>query len=248
MAGLASGLVWAQGGAATVALPAYDVVSIKVNKSGSGSWGIDSGEGHFTATNVSLKNLLQTAYGVKEDLIFGLSGPVESARFDVIAKIVDPDREALKKLTETQERAMLMPFLLDRFGLKTHTETKILPVYELVVLAGGPKFQPSPPDPAHSRGGGTSTRRGMLTAHDISMVVLASALTGQIHRTVIDKTGLLGNYDLGLKWSPDDPTEAQSEFPSIFTAIQEQLGLKLQGAKGPVTTLVVDHAEMPSAN
>ena len=74
-------------------------------------------------------------------------------------------------------------------------------------------------------------------------------LTDVLHRTVIDKTGLTGNYDLALKWSPDDsPSEETDSDPSIFTAVQEQLGLKLQPAKGPVDTLVIDHVEMPTPN
>ena len=88
-----------------------------------------------------------------------------------------------------------------------------------------------------------------LTAHDIPMASLASTLEGQVHRTVIDKTGLTGSYDFTLKWSPDDGSTAQTDAaPYIFTALQEQLGLKLQPAKGPVETLIVDHAEMPSEN
>jgi uncharacterized protein (TIGR03435 family) len=131
--------------------------------------------------------------------------------------------------------------------LKAHTETKILPVYELVVIKGGPKFKQSAGDSTGSRG--TSIHNRELTAHDIPMRSFASTLEGQVHRTVIDKTGLEGSYDLTLKWSPDDATSTQTDSaPIIFTALQEQLGLKLQAAKGPVETLVVDHAEMPSEN
>ena len=235
---------------ASAKLPAYDVVSIKLNKSGSGSTDIDTNDNRYFAKNVSLKDLLENAYGIKKDLISGVTGPVASARFDVEAKIVDRDPDALKKLTGRQYGEMLLPFLVERFQLKAHTETKILPVYELVVIKDGPKFKQSEDD---TRGSGTSIHGdhngSELTAHNLSMAGLASSLTNQVHRTVIDKTGLAGKYDLGMKWSNDDGAAgADSAVPSIFTALHEQLGLKLQASKGPVETLVVDSVEMPSEN
>jgi uncharacterized protein (TIGR03435 family) len=238
------------GGIATK-LPAYDVVSIKPNKSGSGSLDVESNATSYSARNISLKQLLQNAYDIKEDLISGVPGPIASARFDIEAKIVEPNLDALKKLSEQQQRSMLLPFLAERFQLKAHTEIKTLPVYELVVIQNGPKFKQSPND--SERGGGTSVSRHgnliELTVHDRPMASLASTLAGQVHRTVIDKTGLMGDYDLALKWSPDDSSGAETDVvPSIFTGLQEQLGLKLQPAKGPVETLVVDHVEMPSEN
>jgi uncharacterized protein (TIGR03435 family) len=227
--------------------PAYDVVSIKPNKSGSRSLDIDTSNNTYSATNISLKKLLEDAYGIKEDLISGVSGPIGSARFDIEAKIVEPDPDALRKLSARQQGAMLLPFLAERFQLKAHTETKTLPVFELIVIKGGPKFKQSAGDNTGSRG--TSIHNRELTANNIPMRSLASTLEGQVHRTVIDKTGLAGSYDLTLKWSPeDDPNPQTDSPPSIFTALQEQLGLKLQPAKGPVETLVVDHAEMPSEN
>ncbi len=243
---------------AAAPLPAYDVVSIKPNKSGSGGWGINSNDSDYAATNVSIKTLLENAYDIKENLISGVSGPISSARFDVHAKIVDPDLQALKKLTNQQRRSMLLPFLEERFHLKAHIEMKTLSVFELTVTNDGPKFKPSV-DSEH--GGGTSVQndnnKAKLTAHAVSMVSFASTLTNQAHRTVIDKTGLTGLYDLALQWSPQDaPTQSSPDGsslqtdsgPSIFTALQEQLGLKLKPSKGPVETLVVDHVEMPSPN
>lgn len=231
---------------------AYDIITIKPNQSASGNVEIDTEDDHFTATNVSLKTLLENVYGIKQDLISGIPGPLDSARFDIQAKISDPDPIALKKMTPEQERLKLLPLLTERFQLKTHTETKILPIYELVVIPGGPKFKPSG-DQTKTGDGSTSIQgsrtRGKLTAQDIPMISLAKSLAGQVHRTVIDKTGLTGNFDLALQWSNDESTEAGAESdPTIFTAVQEQLGLKLQPAKGPVETLVVDHAAMPSEN
>ncbi len=239
------------GSAATV-VPAYDVMTIRPNKTSSGSVDIDTDDDRYSATNVSLKQLLENAYDIKQDLISGIPGPLDSVRFDIEAKISEPDHDALKKLTPEQERQQILPLLTERFQLKVHTETKTLPVYELVLITGGPKFKPSA-DQTKTGGGSMSVHGGRtltsLTAHDIPMTSLAKTLAGAVHRTIIDKTGLKGNFDLSLQWSNDEnPDSGAEQAPSIFTAIQEQLGLKLQPAKGPVDTLVVDHAAMPSEN
>ncbi len=243
-------------------VPAFDVVSIKPNKSSSGNNNSTSFSSEsFSATNVSVKMLLEDAYDVKQDLIYGLPGWASSDRFDINAKIVEPDLELLKKLTPKQAEGMLQAILVDRFQLKVHTETKTLPVYEMVVVKDGPKFKASAPEGSPedkspngvARGAMTvqsSVQNTELTGHAIPLASLANMLTDQLHRTVIDKTGLTGQYDLLLKWTADDGTDASSDSstPSIFTALQEQLGLKLQSAKGPVDTLVVDRVELPSEN
>jgi uncharacterized protein (TIGR03435 family) len=232
-------------------LPEYDVVSIKPNKSGSGSVDVESNIDRYAATNISLKGLLEDAYGIKKDLISGVQGPIESARFDVVAKIVEPDAAVIRKLTDRQRQSMLRPFLFERFQLKAHTEIKVLPVYDLVVVQSGPKFKQAAEDSKHDSGTSvhSSNRDTELTAHGIPMTSLASTLTGQVHRTVIDKTGLAGNYDLTMRWTSDNIVSAETDSgPSIFTALQEQLGLRLKPAKGPVETLVVDHVDMPSEN
>jgi uncharacterized protein (TIGR03435 family) len=248
---------WGQGNApvpvdgAAVKLPVYDVVSIKLNKTGSDSVSIHTTNDRYSGTNVSVKGLLQDAYDIKEDLISGVPGPVDSARFDVEAKIVEPDPAVVKKLTGPQRRAMVLPFLVERFQLKAHTEVKVLPVYELVVVQGGPKFKPPADDKKHGQHMSISSNNGSreMNAEGVPMKDLASTLTNQVHRTVIDKTGLVGSYDLAMKWSSEDDVEAEAAaVPGIFTALPEQLGLKLQPAKGPVDTLVVDHVEMPSEN
>jgi len=243
----------AQADSTAVKLPVYDIVSIKPAKPGSVGSGFRWDKDTFSATNVSLKYLVSMAYDIKPELISGVTGPVDSARFDVIAKMLDPNPDVLKKLSNKQRQSMLLPFLEERFQMKAHTETRILPVYDMVTTKDGPKFKPSPdaakPSPGWSAGNGT------FAAHDLSMTTVASVLTDLVHRTVIDKTGLTGNYSFDLKWTPDDaPAPSASanpstdSGPSIFTALQEQLGLKLKPAKGPVETLVVDHVAMPSEN
>lgn len=239
-----------EGAASNAKLPAYDAVVIKPNNSGSGSSRISSNMDLYNATNVSLKMLLQDAYDVKADMITGVPKPMESARFDIQAKVVDPDLDVLKKLDSDQRRAMRRAILLERFQLKVHTDVKTLPVYKMSVMKGGPKFKES-----SSTGSGSSTHThnipgGIeLNARNVTMASFASTLYSEVHRTVTDKTSLSGKYDLDMKWTPDDqPATDTDAGPSIFTALQEQLGLKLQSAKGPVQTLVVDHIEMPSAN
>jgi len=127
-------LTRAQTTAPTVPTPAYDVVSIVPNKAGDTSGtGIESHEATFTATNADLTNLLINAFDIKPDLIFGLPSWAGSTRWNLQAKIIDPDLLALKKLTDDQRRSMLAQVLADRFHLRAHTETKRLPVYTLVV-------------------------------------------------------------------------------------------------------------------
>lgn len=236
---------------AAVKLPAYDVVVIKPNKSGSGSLDIEENVDTYNAKNVTVKNLLEEAYGIRKDLIFGVPGQIDSAHFDVTAKIVEPDAAAIKKLTGRQRGSMMLPVLTERFQLKAHIETRILPIFELVVMPSGPKFKHSANQMSNSTGTSINgTDRGVqLTAQNISMGSLASSLEGQVHRPVIDKTGLAGNYDVAMKWASDRvPSSETNSGPSLFTALQEQLGLKLKPSKGPVDTLVVDHVEMPSEN
>jgi uncharacterized protein (TIGR03435 family) len=230
--------------------PAYDVFTVKLNKSGSGSSGSDSGGDTFTATNITMKQLLGQAFDIRQELIFGVPSTIDSARFDIQAKVVDPDLDAIHKLNGKQQGAMLLPLLVECFHLETHTEIKALPVYELIVVPGGPKFKLAASD-AHGSGTHVNGRNDHtdITANNLSMMLFADILSRQVQRTVIDKTGLAGSYDLTLQFSREDNRDADVDSaPSIFTALPEQLGLKLQPAKGPVETLVVDHVEMPSEN
>jgi uncharacterized protein (TIGR03435 family) len=245
-------------------LPIFEVAAIKQNKSGSGSSDSDTRNGRFTATNVSLKNLMQyEAYGIPGSRI--LDGPkwLDSTRFDIEAKTDDSETDRLRTLPSNQRvletQAMFQRLLADRFKLTVHWETRELPVYALVVARKGSKLQPAK-DP--SSGSGTSsnnTRSGaQFTASAVTMPELAEGLTQELSRElgrdIIDKTQIEGRYDLTLKWTPDVGGASESAASSadagasIFTAVQEQLGLKLESAKAPVRVLVIDHAEMPSEN
>jgi uncharacterized protein (TIGR03435 family) len=230
---------------------AYDVVSIHQNKTESGDTDITLGHNRFSATNVTFKQLLEVAYNIREDMISGISGPVESARFDVEAKVLPPDSDVNPQISDKQLCAMFVPLLVNRFQLKSHIEVKTLPVYELSLLKGPTKFKPSASQDPHDFSINLNGHDNdmALTAKVVSMPGLADALADRVHRIVLDKTGLAGQYDVDLKWSPDDVVDADpTKAISIFTALQEQLGLKLQSTHGPVNTLVIDHVEMPSAN
>jgi uncharacterized protein (TIGR03435 family) len=259
---------------ADVKVPAFDVVSVKPNKSAGGMIRVMAKPDGYSASNVSLKMLIQFAYGIREDLISGAPSWGDSARFDIDAKVAGSDVEALKKLSPEQRRLVLQPLLADRFKLKIHTETKQLPVYEIILAKGGSKLKEATAGDTYAngiKGPDGAGREGMmrfgpgqLTAQAVPMTSLANMLSQQLHRTVIDKTGLTGKYDLELNWTPDQGADPmfkgadssqqradpppESSGPSIFTAVQEQLGLKLQSAKGPVETIVIDHVEMPSEN
>ena len=235
-------------------LAPYDVSSVKQHNPADESpnqqsFGMGIHDTVFSATNVPLKNIIEFAYDVKEDQISGLSGPVDSAHFDIEAKVLAPDGGTPPKLTDTQLQAMLIPLLADRFHLTAHIETKTMSVYELVAAHGGPKFTLSQTE---GWGGGGFSAGGNTRSFNIkggSMADLASTLSDQVHRKVIDKTDLTGRADITLKWTDDVAAQqGEANVVSIFTAVEEQLGLKLQPAKGPVDTLVIDHAEMPSAN
>jgi uncharacterized protein (TIGR03435 family) len=241
--------------AASTALPVYDIVSIKPNKTGSGNVSVDSGDGNYIASNVSLKMLIIDAYSIKESQVFNLPKWGNDARFDIKAKVLQPDKKALEALTGEQDGAMLQPMLSDRFHLTFHHELKNLPVYELVVVKTGAKFKETTAAETASedgvngvRAGGTSIHNRDLVATGVSMASFAATMSSQLHRIVVDKTGLKGNYNLTLQWAPDDgaPQAPDATLPSIFTALQEQLGLKLQAGKADVEGFIIDHAEIPS--
>ena len=227
-------------------LPKYDVSTVRPNNSGSTDIHINVDGAVFEMGNTTIRRLLQLAYDIRPDLISGLPPWAESERFDIKAKVIDADPETLKSLTNDQVRVMARRLIMDRFHLETHTDTKITPVYDLVVAKSGVKFKPSSQagedDLMHMHG-------MQVTASNLHMKALANYLSRQTDRVVVDKTGLPARYDLTLKWSPDlAQAEHGDDAPPLFTALQDQLGLKLQPSRGPVPTLVIDHIERPKDN
>jgi uncharacterized protein (TIGR03435 family) len=192
--------------------------------------------GKFSALTAPLKSLVCFAYQLRDHQVTGGPAWVETEPFDVSAKT---DGVA----GYDQIRGMVQALLADRFQLKFHRETREQPIYSLVLAKNGPKLQG-----VQSAGRGVGIgARGRLNGNGSDMATLASALSGMLGRSVVDRTGLKQFYDFAVTWTPDEE-QANAPGPSLFTAIQEQLGLKLESTKGPVEVLVIDHAEKPSEN
>lgn len=234
--------------------PVFEVASIKPNTSPdrNSTWRIAPG-GRFTGENVPVVFLVMTAYRLKDFQISGLPGWTESAKYDIDAKGEgNPSEEHLF--------AMLKGLLAERFKLKYHMTTKEGPVYALVPAKNGIRLHESkegpciaddPANPDRRLCGTWFTRGGQIDVKRVTMAQFADALTGQLDRPVIDRTGFSKTFDTHLEWSPTDVSPdapGDNVGPSIFTAIQEQLGLKLEARKGPVETLVVDYIEKPGEN
>jgi len=258
----------------------FEVASIKPSRSGDMQFFVGWQPGRFNATGMTVKFLITMAYDVKDFQVSGGPSWVNSERYDVQAKEPDSIAEELHKLPRGQQeqldRALLQSLLADRFRLKLTHGTKELPAYALVVAKNGPNLQEvnsddtqagvvkAPGGPSH----GPMLRwagRGGITGQDVPVSLLASMLSQQLGRTVLDKTGLKGNYDFTLKWTPEQgegmmtmgpaggpppdgapPPDASG--PSIFTALEEQLGLKLEATKASAEMLVIDHVERPTEN
>jgi uncharacterized protein (TIGR03435 family) len=271
LASLACGLLYAaeaQVNSVAAKLPTYDVASIKPSKPGDRSTLLFR-PGGFSASGITLQSMIQRAYGIEEAQIIGAPAWVHTQRFDIEAKADGVDTATLDGLSEDQSKLMFQIFLTDRFGLKFHRETKSLSVLELVIAKGGPRLKTAKPGDTYPDGiqgpdgnpaGHAGLMRwgnGRLTGQGITVASLVPPLTQQLGRIVVDKTGLEGQYDVELRWTPDNTSSPiggqsgpvpDSPAPSIFTAIQEQLGLKLESRKAPVDVLVVDHVEAAAAN
>jgi uncharacterized protein (TIGR03435 family) len=227
----------------------FEVASIKPSRNPSADSNLDSAPGgRLTATNITVRELIRLAYGVKDYQIEHAPGWLEGERYDIAAKSAAATTRSLD-----QEQSQIRELLTDRFHLATHRETKPMQVYLLVMARDGPKLT------EHNDGTGSGTRRacGHLAGKRLTMDTFAAVLSRQFERDVLNRTGLTGMYDFQLDWTPDSgpcPTPPDSEagsvtaLPSIFTAIQQQLGLKLESSKGPVEFLVIDHVERPTGN
>jgi uncharacterized protein (TIGR03435 family) len=237
----------------------YDAVSIRENKAFTGGGGRSLPDGE-SMTDASLNGFIASSYGISPQYITGLPHWAETNRYDIRLKVAAEDIAAYHKLNRPQVRLMNQAVLADRFKLAAHIELKELPIYELVIAKGGPKFQESKPGDTYSNGikkpDGTPSGPGVimnnskLIGQQMPVSFLIGFLSTNTHRTVVDKTGLTGLYDISLQWTPDEGPSADpnADAPSLTTAIEEQLGLKLVSTKGPVKTLVVDHIEPLTEN
>jgi len=210
----------------------------------------------YSAENVDIRFLIAEAYHVKQDAVIGGPDWIDSDHYNVSAKITAQDGAAPPKLTTGQRRQMLQALLADRFKLTLHSDTREATVYNLTVAPGGSSLRPtalSDPTSGSAKpfsGYPAYTAAGQVTSQSVTLASLSDFLSGALRHPVTDKTGLTGKYDFTLKWIPDNtpPDSANAGDTSIFTAVREQLGLRLEPSKGPITTLVIDRIERPSDN
>ena len=226
----------------TAAQLEFEVASIKPSKSGASRFSIHTSHGRFTASNTNLLILITMAYHVKNYQLSKAPDWLNSERFDISAE-AQPD-------TRSDEfPAMVRTLLLDRFKLAVHRETKVLPGYALVVAKTGSKLHESKIGESNVEGPLFTGRRGNLASERITVAQLAETLSGYLQGPVLDMTGMQGSFELHLEWTPEDTPPDLADKPSIFMAVQEQLGLKLEARKVPVEMLVIDHLEkVPSEN
>jgi uncharacterized protein (TIGR03435 family) len=225
----------------------FEVASVKVPQVVSGQpYNIDLGtiqHNTVTLTNVSLADSIKFAYGLSSDL--QLSGPEwitsKEVRYDIVAKTA-------LGTTRDQVPQMMRALLAERFKLALHREQRVLSYYALVVGKGGPKMHAATDAPANVPAGVQGQLRIISNRMPMSLVV--AVLSRYMHTLVVDQTGLAGEFEVKLVWTPDDrPMPWDERGPSVFTAVQEQLGLKLISRKGPMEVLIVDRAEQtPTEN
>ncbi|MGP0019114.1 MAG: TIGR03435 family protein [Candidatus Sulfotelmatobacter sp.] len=269
--------------------PLYKSASIQPHKSGNGAndpVGIMFGPDGVTARGATLQTVLGLAYGVQADLISGAPDWVSAEKYDIDLKLPDSPKSDTSKMTFActhdcppggaigvqQLQSTLQAVLAERFKLTVHREIRNLPIYELVVAEGGPKLKETATSYINPNGingpegplppkGMMKMGPGELTDHGTTLAPLVEQLSWQLGHTVVDKTGLKGNYDFSVRWTPGESeagmmklmgsapvTEGASSVssgPTLFTAIEDQLGLKLVPQTAPMQVLVIDHVEKP---
>jgi uncharacterized protein (TIGR03435 family) len=235
----------------------FDVAAIKLNTSDDRHFELHNlPGGNLTATGVTLKMLLMQAYNMQSFQISAGPAWMNIARWDIRAKTEGMEG----RLSRDEFNALLRALMEDRFQLMVHRETRAMPIYALLVTKTGPKLIPHGGESQPGRLG-----RGWLSFNKSGTAALARELSLQMGRMVIDKTELTGDYDYELHWTPEPgqagaeavglppepsfaPEPVDANGLSIFTALPEQLGLRLESQKGPVEMLVIDHVEKASEN
>jgi uncharacterized protein (TIGR03435 family) len=243
--------------------------SIRLNKTTTGYAFLGFTPDGFSAIRSKLQSIIVWAFALQDPTLMrkdgnqipGLPKWAQTDRYDIAAKMSESDVAAINKLNPqqqlTQRRKMIQALLADRFKLKVHHETHEVPCYSLTTAKNGPKNLNRVADDAETNW--TWPRRFDLKAHATSIADLAQiVLTGQMQCPVLDKTGVTGKYDFTLEWgdspllqsiqSPASANALESSAPSIFTAVQEQLGLRLQPSKVQMESIVIDYVEKPSPN
>lgn len=224
--------------------PQFEIVSIKPSPPSAGPRNpLVADPGRVSYTNLSPLSMIQIAYAVPKWKVHGGPPWLESDRYDVIGILPSGS-------TKSEIPAMMKSMLIDRFRLIVRADTKKAPVYDLVAAKGGVKLKPSAPEMVGADGipmGGIL--RGRIVFPKMSLAGLASILSNTTGRPVLDKTNISGQFDLDLKWNPNESeVDVSSDRPSLYTALQEQLGLKLVPTKATVPILVLKHIEKPTGD
>jgi len=242
----------AQSRSQDAAAPAFEVASVKPNKSGTRGGNLNTEPGRLTITNLTLRTCIKAAYHLQDYQLTGGPGWPEAEHYDIVAKAENP-------AGDDQLMLMLQRLLAERFQLAFHRATKEMPGYALTVGKNGTKLH----EVELAGNGWMRNHVDGLSGQEVSMARLAEVLSGRLGRPVLDQTGIKGVFDLKLAWTPDqslarNPGEGKESAAvesasdasgvSIFTALQEQLGLKLEARKVPGEILVIDHIERPSEN
>lgn len=267
--------------------PTFDVASVKRNLSG-GQMMMRNAPGNVSMANVPLRQVIRQAYQLQDFQIVGGPEWINSDRFDIDARF-DAATPVAGMSPPQRMQAMLRSLLADRFKLAARMETREMPIYALVVARGdgelGPRMTPGPDCASRAGGPPQGGRRGrgpgpgevftpgaappcssrggfgQYQANGAPLAMLVNMLSQMTGRTVVDRTGLTGSYQIDLKWTPTPdqlppgPPPPGVELPpvdpngpSLFTALQEQLGLRLDSQRGPVDVLVIERIEAPSEN
>jgi uncharacterized protein (TIGR03435 family) len=236
--------------------PSFEVATIKPSKPDENRKFLTVQGRKMVEVNYSLKDLIGFAYGLHSTQIAGLPAWAENDRYDITGQ---PDGEGMP--SGAQLKRMLQKLLVDRYKLTFHHDQKQLSVYVLSVAKSGPKLTKSAHDPKGLPGIGFRQLGAMFAVNASMNDFCVLGLQGTVlDRPVLDHTGIDGKFDFTLNWTPDDsqfttlgvkvppPTDAANAPPNLYTAVQEQLGLKLEATKAPADVLVVDHAEKPTDN
>jgi uncharacterized protein (TIGR03435 family) len=240
--------------------PQFEVATVRPNTSGESGASIGARPGgRLNGTNQTARNLIRSAFNLQPFQMIGGPDWLDADRFDIVAKAADADLDVKGMMAIEGFMLRLQSLLEERFKLVTHWETRELPVYALVVAVDGklgPALKVHAGDCDRARLGGTpptskcGTRINVtptgaqVSAVGIPMLTFARNLAGSTGRNVVDKTGLTGGYDFELTFIPDQTADTTG--PSLFTAMQEQLGLKLESQRAPVEVLVIDRLERPT--
>jgi uncharacterized protein (TIGR03435 family) len=237
------------------AVPSFEVATIKPSVPDSKGIGIRMNGRNFSTLNTSLIDLITFAYGLHARQVTGAPGWLETDKYDIAAV---PDRPGMPN--DKQVKAMIQKLLADRFKLTFHHDKKELSVFLITVGKTGPKITKNETNPNGLPGLGLGGL-GRVSARNATIADFAGLMQGRIlDRPVVDQTGLAGRFDFTLTWTPDEtqyggagakgppPSDNGTAPPDLFTAMQEQLGLKIESTKAPADVLVIDHVEKPSDN